>query len=315
MHAIIMAGGKGSRLYPYSAVLPKPLMPLGETPVLEVLLRKLRRSGISRTILAVNHMRHLIEAFFGDGARFGLPVTYSYEDKPLGTAGPMGAVLGQLGEHFLLTNGDLLTTLDIEQMIAAHHAGHADATIGVFEREVKIDFGLIDVDSDMRMTGYREKPSHRHLVSMGIYVLRASAVRDFVRPGEHLDMPQLMQGMMQAGRRVICHKQDCVWLDIGRPDDFALAQQMIAEQPEAFLGPRDDRGDATGIGHRCQRLHRSASDGAASGDGWHVVRAERVEPREAPRGSLGMGRAPWNARTFAAALPTLGRTWCSIWPG
>jgi len=173
-------------------------MPLGETPVLEVLLRKLRRSGIDQSILAVNHMRHLIEAFFGDGSRVGLPISYSYEDKPLGTAGPMGAVLDRLGEHFLLANGDLLTTLDFERMIAAHHASHADATIGVFEREVKINFGLIDVDVDMRMTGDREKPSHRHLVSMGIYVLRAAAVRDFVRTGEYLDMPQLMQAMMQA---------------------------------------------------------------------------------------------------------------------
>lgn len=239
MHAIIMAGGKGSRLYPYSAVLPKPLMPLGETPVLEVLLRKLRRSGIDRTVLAVNHMRHLIEAFFGDGSRFGLPISYSYEDRPLGTAGPMGSVLDQLGEDFLLVNGDLLTTLDIGRMIAAHRARNADATIGVCEREVKIDFGLIDVGADMRMTGYREKPSYRHLVSMGIYLLRAAAVRDLVRPGEYLDMPDLMQAMMQAERRVICHQQDCVWLDIGRPDDFARAQQMIADQPEAFLGPRD----------------------------------------------------------------------------
>lgn len=236
MHAIIMAGGKGSRLYPYSAVLPKPLMPLGETPVLEVLLRKLQAAGISRTVLAVNHMRHLIEAFFGDGARFGLPISYSYEDRPLGTAGPMGAVLDQLGEHFLLTNGDLLTTLDIGRMIAAHHSSQADATIGVFEREVKIDFGLIDVDADMRMVGYREKPSHHHLVSMGIYVLRAAAVREFVPAGQHLDMPDLMQAMMRAGRRIVCHQQDCVWLDIGRPDDFALAQQMVAEQPGRFLG-------------------------------------------------------------------------------
>ena len=235
MKAIIMAGGKGSRLYPYSAVLPKPLMPLGETPVLEVLLRKLRHAGVDEVILAVNHMRHLIEAFFGDGSRFGLKIKYSYEDKPLGTAGPMGAVLDQLGDDFLLANGDLLTTLDIAEMVAAHRAAKADATIGVFEREVKIEFGLIDVNSDMRMTGYREKPSYRHLVSMGLYVLRTAAAREFVSPGEYLDMPQLMQAMMSAGRSILCHRQDCVWLDIGRPEDFALAQQMVEQQPERFF--------------------------------------------------------------------------------
>jgi NDP-sugar pyrophosphorylase family protein len=235
MRAIIMAGGKGSRLHPYSAVLPKPLMPLGETPVLEVLLRKLQRAGIARSILAVNHMRHLIEAFFGDGSRFGLEIGYSREDKPLGTAGPMGAVLDQLGDDFLLANGDLLTTLDIAQMIAAHRATKADATIGVFEREVKIEFGLIDADSDMRMIGYREKPSQRQLVSMGIYILRAGAVKDLVIPGQYLDMPDLMKAMMNAGRSVVCHRQDCIWLDIGRPDDFALAQQMMEQDPEQFL--------------------------------------------------------------------------------
>jgi NDP-sugar pyrophosphorylase family protein len=235
MRAIIMAGGKGSRLHPYSAVLPKPLMPLGETPVLEVLLRKLQRAGINSSILAVNHMRHLIEAFFGDGSRFGLEISYSRENKPLGTAGPMGAVLEQLGDDFLLANGDLLTTLDISQMIAAHHMAKADATIGVFEREVKIEFGLIDVDPDMRMIGYREKPSQRQLVSMGIYILRAAAVKDFVRAGQYLDMPDLMKAMMNSGRSVLCHRQDCIWLDIGRPDDFALAQQMMEQDPEQFL--------------------------------------------------------------------------------
>jgi NDP-sugar pyrophosphorylase family protein len=239
MKAIIMAGGKGSRLYPYSAVLPKPLMPLGETPVLEVLLRKLRREGIDGAILAVNHMRHLIEAYFGDGSRFGMPIEYSREEMPLGTAGPMGAVLDKLGDEFVLANGDLLTTLDVARMIAAHRETKADATIGVYEREVKVEFGLIDVDASMRMTGYREKPSQHHLVSMGIYVLRTAAVRAFVLPNRYLDMPNLVTQMMETGGSVMCHRQDCVWLDIGRPDDFSMAQQMIERTPEQFLPPAE----------------------------------------------------------------------------
>ncbi|MDE2005911.1 MAG: nucleotidyltransferase family protein, partial [Rhodospirillales bacterium] len=164
MKALILAGGKGSRLYPFSATLPKPLMPLGEMPILELLLRQLAAAGIDHAILAVNHMRHLIEAFFGDGSRFGLTIEYSLEDKPLGTAGPIGAALDRLGEDFVLANGDLLTTLDVGRMIAAHRKQGADATIGVFEREVKVEFGLIDVDEKMRMVGYREKPSQRQLV-------------------------------------------------------------------------------------------------------------------------------------------------------
>lgn len=235
MKAIILAGGKGSRLYPFSAALPKPLMPLGEMPVLELLLRQMVYAGVDHAVLAVNHMRHLIEAFFGDGRRFGLTIEYSGEDRPLGTAGPMGAVLDRLGEDFVLANGDLLTTLDMGRMIGAHRAAGVDATIGVFEREVKVEFGLIDVDADMHMVGYREKPSQRQLVSMGLYVLRAAAVRPFVRPNEPLDMPQLMVAMMRAGRTVLCHRQKCVWLDIGRPEDFAVAQQMFEQDSERFL--------------------------------------------------------------------------------
>ena len=239
MKAIVLAGGKGSRLYPYSATLPKPLMPLGEMPILELLLRQLAFASIDHVILAVNHMRQLIEAFFGDGHRFGISIEYSVEDQPLGTAGPIGAALDRLGDDFVLTNGDLLTSLDISRMIAAHHIAGADATIGVFERKMKVEFGLIDVDDNMRLVGYREKPSQNHLVSMGFYVLRAEAIRPFVKPNVYLDMPQLMNEMMRAGCVLQCHQQDCVWLDIGRPDDFAAAQRLFEQEPQRFLPPVD----------------------------------------------------------------------------
>src|ERR1019366_4830440 len=147
--------------------------------------------------------------FFGDGSRFGMRIHYSVEDRPLGTAGPMGPVLDQLGDDFLLANGDLLTSLDVGAMIRAHCDKAADVTIGVYEREVKVDFELVEVDDEMRMTRYREKPSHRQFVSMGIYVIKAGPVRDFVRPGEYLDMPQLMQAAAAAGQKVVCYRQDC----------------------------------------------------------------------------------------------------------
>lgn len=236
MKAIIMAGGKGSRLYPYSAVLPKPLMPLGDMPVLELLLRQLARAGVSEAYLAVNHLRHLIEAFFGDGSRIGVKLHYSVEDKPLGTAGPIAAVLDRLGDEFVMTNGDLLTTMDIAAMIRFHRERRAAATIGVYRREVKIDFGLIEVDADMRMTAYREKPSYPHLVSMGIYVLNAAALRNLLEPDTYLDMPDLLQRLMAARGEVCCFHSDCFWLDIGRPDDFARAQELYEKDPRAFLG-------------------------------------------------------------------------------
>ncbi len=235
MQAVIMAGGRGTRLLPYSALLPKPLMPLGDRPVLEILLTQLRAAGVTEVILAVNHLRHLLEAFFGNGDRFGLRITYSVEDKPLGTAGPLGLVLDRLGENFFLTNGDLLTTLDMARMLADHTARGADATIGTYRRELRSEFGLLEVDDTMRMTGYLEKPTYQHLVSMGLYVLRRDAVRPFITPGEPLDMPALMIAMQQAGRPVLCHSQDCFWLDIGRPDDFAEAQAMVDRDPHAFL--------------------------------------------------------------------------------
>jgi NDP-mannose synthase len=236
MKAIILAGGKGSRLHPFSATLPKPLMPLGDVPVLELLLRRLHDAGFNEVVLAVNHLRHLIEAFFGDGTRFGLRITYSLEDQPLGTAGPIGPVLENLGDDFLLANGDLLTTLDVSAMIQSHLARKADATIGVCEREIRSEFGVIEADSDMRMTCYKEKPVIRQLVSMGIYVLNAAAIRRHIRPGVYLDVNTLVQAMVATSQKVFCHKQDCFWLDIGRPDDFALAQRMYEKNPSMFLG-------------------------------------------------------------------------------
>lgn len=236
LQAVVLAGGKGERLYPYSATLPKPLMPLGEMPVLEVLLRQLRRHGVTDIVLAVSHLGHLIEAYFGDGRQLGVRLSYSIEEHPLGTAGPIGVVLDRMDDDFIVANGDLLTTMDVAAMMAAHKRSGADATIGVHEKEWKIDFGLIDADPDMRFRDYREKPAQRHLVSMGIYVLKREAVRNVLGADERLDMPDLMLRLRDGGRNVRCHLADCYWLDIGRPDDFALAQQVFAAERSRFLG-------------------------------------------------------------------------------
>ena len=235
MQAVIMAGGKGSRLYPYSALFPKPLMPIGDKPILEILLRQLSAAGVTKTIIAVNHLRHLIEAFFGDGSRFGVSITYSLEDSPLGTAGPLGIILDQLDENFVVTNGDLLTTLNIESMIAEHIQSGAAATIGTLRRTIRSEFGVLEIDSEMRLTGYQEKPTYDHLVSMGIYVLNREAVKRWLVPGTYMDMPALMQSMYGAGMLVRCHQQDCAWLDIGRPEDFAEAQSIVERDPDAFV--------------------------------------------------------------------------------
>lgn len=144
--AVIMAGGKGTRLHPYSALFPKPLMPLGDMPVLELLLRRMKKAGVTDVILAVNHLSHLIKAFFGNGSDLGLRISYSKEDRPLGTAGALGNMLDDLDETFLVANGDLLTTMDLAAMARQHSETQCDASIGIFERENKIDFGLIEFD-------------------------------------------------------------------------------------------------------------------------------------------------------------------------
>jgi NDP-sugar pyrophosphorylase family protein len=234
--AVIMAGGKGTRLHPYSALFPKPLMPLGDMPILELLLRRMHTDGVEEVIIAVNHLRHLIEAYFGDGSALGLRLRYSSEEKPLGTAGALGNMLDLLDDTFFLANGDLLTTMDLKRMAFSHIADGADASIGIFERENKIDFGLIEFDSRNRLSQYREKPTSKYYVSMGIYILGREAIRPYVTNVDYLDMPNLLLKIKANDGNVVCFRDDCVWLDIGRPDDFALAQQMFERQREVFLG-------------------------------------------------------------------------------
>jgi NDP-sugar pyrophosphorylase family protein len=233
--AVVMAGGKGTRLHPYSALFPKPLMPLNDMPVLELLLRQMKNAGITDVILAVNHLSHLLEAFFRDGERLGLNIRYRLEEKPLGTAGALGAMVDELDDAFFVTNGDLLTTLSLKHMMKAHHDSAADISIGIFEREVKIDFGLIEIDERSRMTAYREKPKSTHFVSMGVYALSRNAVQKHLVPNEYLDMPNLILKVKASGGDVNCFHEDCIWLDIGRPDDFALAQEMFVSDRSLFL--------------------------------------------------------------------------------
>jgi NDP-sugar pyrophosphorylase family protein len=145
-------------------------------------------------------------------------------------------MLHLLDERFFLTNGDLLTTMDLRRMALSHASENADASLGIYERENKIDFGLIEFDARNRLSAYREKPTSKYYVSMGVYILQREAVRAHVSDVDYLDMPNLLQKIMDSNGNVICFHDDCVWLDIGRPDDFALAQKMFEEDRETFLG-------------------------------------------------------------------------------
>jgi NDP-sugar pyrophosphorylase family protein len=235
MQVLVMAGGRGTRLGPYTATFPKPLVPIGDMPILELLLHQFKAAGVTDVILAVNHLHHLLRAFFGTGERLGLRISYSLEDEPLGTAGPIGLTLDRLQDTFFVTNGDLLTTLDFREMLAAHRAAGADATIGSFRREVKSEFGVLESDAGMRLKGYLEKPVQTHLVSMGLYVLQREAIAPHIPAGQKLDMPDLMRALVAADRHVLCHAPECFWLDIGRPDDYAQAQALFDSDRGRFL--------------------------------------------------------------------------------
>ncbi|MFM2431716.1 MAG: hypothetical protein RLZZ511_2929 [Cyanobacteriota bacterium] len=235
MQALVLAGGKGTRLYPYTTILPKPLMPVGDYPILEILLRQLKSAGITEVILAVGYLSHIIEAFFQTGERLGLKISYSHEAKPLGTAGPIALALDRLEQDFLILNGDLLTTMRFSNLIQHHRDRQAAATIGMYQREVKIDFGVIGTDDQGRLQTYTEKPVYHFDVSMGVNVLNKQRVAPYLKPDVYLDIPDLMMQLANDGHPVQCYREPCYWLDIGRVDDYQVAINKFIENPELFI--------------------------------------------------------------------------------
>ncbi len=237
MQAIILAGGKGRRLRPYTTVLPKPLMPLGDMPIIEVVLRQLAASGFDRVTVAVGYLAELLMAYCGDGSKFGLSLKYSREEEPLGTAGPLALIDG-LEDTFLVMNGDVLTSLDLRGLVQQHRASGAAATIATHQRVQQINYGIIESDAANRVSAYIEKPAYHYQVSMGIYVLEP-AVLDFVPRGQYLDLPDLVRALMTAGRPVLAYPFDGYWLDIGRHDDYEQAVEEFEAMRPMLLGARN----------------------------------------------------------------------------
>jgi len=233
MKAVVLAGGKGTRLAPYTQILPKPLMPIGNLPILEVLIRQMKRAGIDEIVITVGHLAELLRSYFKDGSRYGVKISYSMEDQPLGTAGPL-SLLDGLDETFLVTNGDVLTTLQIGDLVAFHRENRAAATIAMHTREVKIDFGVIQIDGGHRVTGYIEKPSYDYSVSMGIYVFDSS-VLEHIPHNQYLDFPDLVLKLLAAGKKVLGYPYAGYWQDLGRPDDYARANQDFDAMRSQFL--------------------------------------------------------------------------------
>lgn len=226
MKAVILAGGKGTRLKPYTTVIPKPLVPLGDKAILEILIGRLKKCGIDEITLCVNHLAELIQAFFGDGIKYGVKITYSMEDKPLSTVAPI-KLIKDLPQHFFVMNGDLLTDLDFNDLFSYHLQGKSLLTVATYKRKTKIDFGVIDVDESRKSAvGFREKPEYDFNVSMGVYVFNRD-VLSYVPADQPFGFDNLMITLLHQKEKINIYQYDGYWLDIGRPEDYEKAQEDV----------------------------------------------------------------------------------------
>lgn len=256
LKVVILAGGRGTRLAPYTSVLPKPLMPIGDRAILEIVLDQLRSHGFRDVILSVGYLAHLIQAVLehhtqnGGGKAPPVRISYVYEDAPLGTAGPLRLIEG-LDRTFVVMNGDLLTTLDFSELLRAHRNAGNLLTIATKKRTIKLDYGVLHLEDTApgtaRVVGYDEKPEFASTVSMGVYVLEP-AILEYVPAAGPFDFPDLVHALLAAGRPVGAYEHDGLWFDIGRPDDYERATAAwsdavpLAQAPGgALVESRDDR--------------------------------------------------------------------------
>ena len=237
-HAVIMAGGKGTRLRPFTITLPKPLVPIGdESSVLEIVIRQLANQGFGTATLAVGHFAELIEAYVGDGTQWGMEIDYSREREALGTMGPVVQIAERLPEHFLVLNGDTLTEMNYAHLLEVHAASGAPITVATARRETRIEFGVLDVSGDGTISGFREKPAIPYTVAIGAYALSREVLVRYPA-GRALGFDQLMRDLIDGGERPASLDFTGFWLDIGRPEDYDRANVEF-EQIRALLLPED----------------------------------------------------------------------------
>ncbi|RHX91208.1 nucleoside-diphosphate-sugar pyrophosphorylase [Leptospira yasudae] len=219
--AIILAGGKGTRLRPYTTVLPKPLMPIGEYPILEVIVKQLVNSGFTHITMAVNHQAQLIQAFFQDGSKWNTKIDYSLEDKPLGTMGPL-KLISDLPNDFLVMNGDVLTDINFSLFHKTHVESKSIFTISSKKRKQLIDYGVLQTDYQGFLTGFHEKPAQDYEVSMGVYMVNHAAL-DYIPKDSVFGFDNLMLKLIEINKPISVLPHGGYWLDIGRPDDYERA--------------------------------------------------------------------------------------------
>jgi NDP-sugar pyrophosphorylase family protein len=235
---VILAGGKGKRLAPYTFVIPKPIVPIGTTPILEVVLRQLAGFGFRQVTIALGHMSEIIRAVAGDGSRFGVDIAYSQETKPLGTIGPL-TLVDDLTEDFIVMNADLLTDLNFAELWDYHRRHQGIATIATYVKATKLELGVLQTDDNDRLVGFEEKPTLQHKVSMGIYVFNRRAL-EFVPRDTYFGFDTLMLRLLERGETVRTFPFAGRWLDIGVPADYEKAQEEFETRREAYLGAPGD---------------------------------------------------------------------------
>jgi len=238
MHAVILAGGKGVRLRPYTTTLPKPLMPIGDKhAILEIVLDQLAGCGFTSVTLAINHLGPLIKAFVGDGSRWQLTVDYIEEDRPLSTVGPLFALKDQLPDEFLVMNGDVLTDLDYADLLNQHSLSGTGLTVAIAERTHRVEFGVLDVEAS-HVVGFREKPDLRYQVSMGVYGMSRLTLAPYP-PGRPFGFDQLVLDLLARGEHPATYPFAGFWLDIGRPEDYDEANRSFEENRSKLLRQRE----------------------------------------------------------------------------
>ena len=225
MQAIILAGGKGTRLKPYTITLPKSLVPVKDIPILEIIIKQLKKNSFSDITLAVGHLAELIKSYFSNGERFGVKIRYSVESKPLGTAGPL-KLIKNLNENFLVMNSDDLTDFDYKDFFEFHKKNKAIVTIATFNKKVNIDLGVLEVGKNNEIVDYIEKPIYNFNVSMGIYAFDKKAI-DYIPKDEYFDFPDLIKILKKNDKKILCYEHKGYWLDIGRPEDYEKANEEL----------------------------------------------------------------------------------------
>jgi NDP-mannose synthase len=247
MKAVVLAGGQGSRLAPYTRILPKPLLPVGDRPILDVILRQLRASGYTEVTLAIGHLGKLLQSYVGDGSQYDLRIRYSQESVPMGTVGAL-TLIDNLDDTFLVMNGDVLTTPFYGPLLDRHRQSGAIATIAMKHQEVNVDFGVLTLDGSLgplrRIQGIEEKPQLTYPVSIGVYVFE-SGVLEYLHHGEPMDFPQLITELISAGETVAAYEHDGYWADVGQFASLEEATRRYEERAEDFV----DQGLPLGSSH------------------------------------------------------------------